>query len=241
MPDTIIPAPDRTAPVRTQTPPPAGPRTLALGVGSGLAAAAISVTVAADVDHPAFQGVDDRWLQWMGGPHRGVLQVLATAFDWFGGPLGVVAPLALVIVLMIQRRWWSTLYFLTAYLGGSTVIVRVLKNAVDRPRPSIPLVRVDHGSFPSGHAFGAALLTVLVGALFVPPVRRRLWWLFSACFTLAMMWSRTWLHAHWLSDTAAGAAAGAAAALLLWCAFTPLLAREPQQSEVGRRRKPAGR
>ncbi|GAA0666630.1 hypothetical protein GCM10010193_17840 [Kitasatospora atroaurantiaca] len=236
MPDTITPTPDRTVPTRSRTPRPAGPRTLAVGAGCALVAAAISATVAADVDHPVFQGVDGRWLQWMGGPHRGVVQVLATALDWFGGPLGIVVPLALVIALMIQRRWWSTLYFLTAYLGGSMVIVQMLKNAVDRPRPPFPLVRVDHGSFPSGHSFGAALLTVLVGALFVPTARRRAWWLFSACFTAAMMWSRTWLHAHWLSDTAAGAAAGAATALLLWCAFAPLLTREVQQRERSRRR-----
>ncbi|WP_232248744.1 phosphatase PAP2 family protein [Streptacidiphilus rugosus] len=106
------------------------------------------------------------------------------------------------------------------------VVVQVLKSAVDRQRPVHPLVLVDHGSFPSGHAFGAALLVVLVGALFVPAARRGRWWLFGCLFVLTMMWSRTWLHAHWLSDTVAGALAGTATALLLWCAFAPLLARE---------------
>ncbi|MEV4611463.1 phosphatase PAP2 family protein [Kitasatospora sp. NPDC049258] len=230
MPETITPTPDRTAPARGHR-PPTGPRTLALGVGCALAAAAIGAAVATEAGHPALQAIDDGWLHLMGGPHRGALRAAAGLLDLFGGPPGIVVPLALLAVLLVRRRWWSTLYFLTAYVGGSMVVVQVLKHAVDRPRPSAPLVRVDHGSFPSGHSFGAALLTVLVGALFVTPAHRRPWWLFGGCFTAAMMWSRTWLHAHWLSDTAAGAAAGAATALLLWCAFAPLLRREARPAK----------
>ncbi|MEW2582232.1 phosphatase PAP2 family protein [Streptomyces virginiae] len=48
------------------------------------------------------------------------------------------------------------------------------------------------------------------------PPRRSSW---SSAFTLAMMWSRTWLHAHWLTNTAAGAATGAGAGLLVWWLF----------------------
>ncbi|MGP3983576.1 phosphatase PAP2 family protein [Streptomyces sp. KR80] len=109
---------------------------------------------------------------------------------------------------------------------GSMLVVQTLKHLVDRPRPGNPLVRVDHGSFPSGHVAGTAFLVVVVGALIVPAVARRAWWLGSTLLTLAMMWSRTWLHAHWLSDTLAGATTGAGAALLLWWLFAPLLARE---------------
>lgn len=138
MPDSITPTPDITCPTREQTPPHAGPRTLAAGIGCALAATAISATVAADVRRPAVQGLDDRWLQWMGGPHHGVLRLPATALDWFGGPLGITVPLALVIALAVRRRWWSTLYFLSAYVGGSMVVVQVLKSAVDRPRPLAP-------------------------------------------------------------------------------------------------------
>jgi undecaprenyl-diphosphatase len=101
---------------------------------------------------------------------------------------------------------------------------------VDRPRPAHPLVRVDHGSFPSGHSAGISLLVVVVGALLVPAARRRQWWIAGTVLTVAMMWSRTWLHAHWLSDTLAGAVAGAGAALVLWWLCTPLLARETPTS-----------
>ncbi|MFF4099615.1 phosphatase PAP2 family protein [Streptomyces sp. NPDC001903] len=198
-------------------------------------AAALTLTVRADVVNPPFQAADDRWLEWMGGPHEGFPAAVAAVLNWFGGPLGAVVPLALLAFLLVRRRWVSAGFLLGVYLLGSMLVVQGLKHLVDRPRPANPMVRVDHGSFPSGHAAGAALLVVLVGVLLIPAARRRAWWIGGAVFTLAMMWSRTWLHAHWLSDTVAGAAAGAGAALLAWWAFSPALAREPAR-EGGRAR-----
>ncbi|MFD9729944.1 phosphatase PAP2 family protein [Streptomyces sp. NPDC059072] len=195
---------------------------LALLGAAGLAA----LVVRRDVTNPPFQGLDDRWLTWMGGPHEGVYEALASVLNLFGGPFGIVVPLALLTFLLVRGRWTSVGFLLTVYLGGNLLVVQSLKNLVDRPRPANPLVRVDHGSFPSGHAATAALLVVAAGVLLVPMARRRAWWLGGAVFTLAMMWSRTWLHAHWISDTVAGAAAGAGAGLLVWWIFQPALARE---------------
>ncbi|MEY9875074.1 membrane-associated phospholipid phosphatase [Streptacidiphilus sp. MAP12-33] len=205
---------------------------LLTGLAFAAAAGVIALLVSLNTAHPVFQGWDNHWLAWMGGPHTGFPHAVAMTLNWFGAPSGIVVPIALAVLLAGLRRWWSLLFFATAYLGGSMVVVQVLKHAVDRARPAHPLVQVDHGSFPSGHAFAAALLVVLVGALFVPLARRGWWWLFSVLFVVTMMWSRTWLHAHWLSDTVAGALAGAATALLLWCAFAPLLAREAERRRL---------
>jgi undecaprenyl-diphosphatase len=43
---------------------------------------------------------------------------------------------------------------------------------------------------------------------------------------------RNWQHAHWLTDTVAGAALGWAVAALVWWALTPLLDRERAQREA---------
>ena len=43
---------------------------------------------------------------------------------------------------------------------------------------------------------------------------------------LGMMWQRTLINAHWLSDTIFGLVAGAAGALLMWWAFWPLLQKD---------------
>ncbi|GGS12443.1 hypothetical protein Snoj_37460 [Streptomyces nojiriensis] len=185
-----------------------------------------ALVVRADVAHPPFQGLDDRWLIRMGGPHEGIYQAAATILDLIGGPVGSLIPLSVLLLLLVRRRWVSAGFLLAATIGGNMLVVQGLKHLVDRPRPAHPLVRVDHGSFPSGHAATAALLVVVLGALLVPAARRRAWWTGGAVFTLAMMWSRTWLHAHWLSDTVAGAAAGAGAGLLTWWLFGPALARE---------------
>ncbi|WP_051778936.1 phosphatase PAP2 family protein [Streptomyces sp. NRRL S-241] len=199
-----------------------------LTAGLLLLAAAVlpALVVRSDVADPPFQALDDRWLIWMGGPHEGIYQAAATVLDLFGGPVGALLPLSLLVVLLVRRRWVAAGFLLAAHLGGNMLVIQGLKHLVDRPRPAHPLVRVDHGSFPSGHAATAALLVVLLGVILVPAARRRAWWIGGTAFTLAMMWSRTWLHAHWLSDTVAGAAAGAGVGLLVWWLFHPALARE---------------
>ncbi|MFG2990304.1 phosphatase PAP2 family protein [Streptomyces sp. NPDC048257] len=162
----------------------------------------------------------------MGGPHEGLYQAVATALDLCGGPVGSLIPLSLLVFLLVRRRWVSAGFLLAAHLGGNMLVVQGLKHLVDRPRPAHPLVRVDHGSFPSGHAATAALLVVVLGVLLIPAAKRRAWWIGGAVFTPAMRWSRTWLHAHWLTDTVAGAAVGAGVGLLAWWLFHPALARE---------------
>ncbi|OEJ30655.1 phosphatase PAP2 family protein [Streptomyces subrutilus] len=209
-----------------------GPLLLGLLLLGGAALAALLVR--SDVADPPFQTLDERWLVWMGGPHEGLYAAAASALNWFGGPFGAVVPLGLLALLLLRGRRVSAGLLLLAFFGGNMLVVQGLKHLVDRPRPANPLVRVDHGSFPSGHAATAALLVVVVGALLVPVARRRLWWAAGAVFTLAMMWSRTWLHAHWLSDTVAGAAAGAGAGLLVWWLLMPALARE--RARLGARR-----
>ncbi|MFG2328095.1 phosphatase PAP2 family protein [Streptomyces sp. NPDC048604] len=227
-PTQVTPTPAPTPAASRRRPSPTARRSgpLALGVLFLLVTAALAATVLARPERPVLQPLDDTWLRWMGGPHDGPYAVVAAALNWFGGPLGVVVPVGLLVFLAVRRRWPSLLCVLTAYLVGNFLVVQALKFGVDRPRPVDPLVRVDHGSFPSGHVAGTALLVVIAVALLVPAGRRRGWWAAGAALTLAMMWSRTWLHAHWLSDTLAGATTGAGMALVLWWAFTPLLNRE---------------
>ncbi|MFD5793818.1 phosphatase PAP2 family protein [Streptomyces diastatochromogenes] len=212
--------------------PPARSGTLKLGVFFLLVTAAFAAAVLTRPARPVFQSVDDTWSRWMGGPHSGPCAAVASVLNWVGGPPGAVIPVGLLVVLAVCGRWRSLLFLLTTYGVGNMAVVHILKFWVDRPRPAHPLVRVDHGSFPSGHTAGTALLVVVVGVLFVPTARRRGWWAFGIAVTVAMMWSRTWLQAHWLSDTVAGATTGAGTALVLWWLFTPLLSRETDASPV---------
>ncbi|MEV5612643.1 phosphatase PAP2 family protein [Streptomyces sp. NPDC052225] len=220
------------APARPRTPappdavPPRRAGLLVSGVLFLVLPVLLGTLVRGSVRRPPFQGLDDTWLRWMGGPHDGVPHALASGLNWFGGPYGALVPLAATVALFALRRPRAALFVLASTLA-TQLAVQGLKHLVDRPRPAHPLVTVDHGSFPSGHAATMATTVILVAAL-LPAVRRRRWWPGAVLLTVAMMWSRTWLHAHWLTDTAAGALAGAGVTLLVWWAFGSVRRSRPQ-------------
>ncbi|MEU4728994.1 phosphatase PAP2 family protein [Streptomyces sp. NPDC023588] len=176
---------------------------------------------------PFFQALDDHWAQWTdGGGGGGRAAGLAFLLDRLGGPLGTVVPLALSGGLCVFGRWRSGLFAFTAAVAANVLVVLPLKSLVDRPRPPRPLVLVNDGSYPSGQVFTAVTVVIVVAVVLFPARPRRWWWLFGALYVAAMMWSRTWLHAQWLSDAVAGALAGGGVCLLLHRAFAPLLERE---------------
>jgi membrane-associated phospholipid phosphatase len=135
---------------------------------------------------------------------------------WFGT---YVVPLAAALILVLAGRRWSALYFLAASIG-SALLVQVLKSIFGRARPEDILVISDHGSFPSGHTANAA--TIATVALLLFP---RVWvFLLGAVWTFLMAFSRTQVHAHWLSDTVGGALLGIGAALIVGALFVvPIL------------------
>lgn len=143
--------------------------------------------------------------------------------NWVGGGwFGVLAvPIGGAVGLVLLRKPWSAAYFLAAE-AVSAAGVQVLKHLYGRVRPEEILVVSDYGSYPSGHVANAA--TIAVAAVIVFP---RVWvGVAGAVWVLLMAFSRTYLHAHWLSDTLGGALIGAGAALLVAGAFAIPLARE---------------
>ncbi|GAA1937613.1 hypothetical protein GCM10009775_32060 [Microbacterium aoyamense] len=139
-----------------------------------------------------------------------------------GGWFAILAvPIGGAIVLVILRRPWSATYFIAAQ-AISAGLVQVLKSTFGRARPEDILVHSDYGSYPSGHVAGAATLATAVVILF--PRLGVL--ILGVAWTLLMAFSRTYLHAHWLSDTLGGALVGVGAALAVAAAFAVPLARE---------------
>ena len=139
-----------------------------------------------------------------------------------GGWFAILAvPIGGALALILLRRPWSATFFIAAQ-AISAGLVQVLKTTFGRARPEEILVHSDYGSFPSGHVAGAA--TLATAAFVVFPRLGVL--LIGVAWTLLMTFSRTYLHAHWLSDTLGGALLGIGAALVVTAAFARPLLRE---------------
>ncbi|GAA2239132.1 hypothetical protein GCM10009851_25470 [Herbiconiux moechotypicola] len=160
--------------------------------------------------------IDTEWMEEIVEHRSPVWDVPSLVMNSLGG--GVIAtfvvPLGVIAALLVFRRPWAALYFVLA-VALSAGVVQVLKTLVGRARPEDMLVVSDFGSFPSGHSANAATLAVALGIVFA-----RAWvWVAGAAYTVLMMLSRTYLGAHWLSDTVGGMLLGAGVAVLLWAPF----------------------
>lgn len=207
----------------------------ATAIGCAVFVIAMVATLMPAPSAPIYQGFDAWWHAVATAPADYKLSGPVALLDAFGRPQGMVVLPVILIVLAVARRWWGMLFAFLCYLVPA-LVAQVVKNLVDRPRPADPLVIVDHGSFPSGHVVSTVAFIILVAALLSPKVRRY-WWPVGIVFVVAMMWSRTFLGAHWLTDTFAGAAVGTGVSLLLWWLCAPLLARDSARGDRRKQKK----
>ncbi|UIP57860.1 phosphatase PAP2 family protein [Agromyces marinus] len=179
----------------------------------------VVIMLRADVLFP----VDESWAEevfTLRGPIGDIFAYGMNALG--GGVIGVfVVPITAALVLIALRRPWAALFFLSASIA-SAVAVQLLKGLFGRARPEELIVATDFGSFPSGHVANAATIAVVFGIL----VPRGWVWFAGAAYTVLMAISRTYLGAHWVTDTIGGALVGAGTALLVWCLFATPLERE---------------
>lgn len=168
---------------------------------SGLVALGLVVGLGSFIvvrDHGMPLPIDTLWMTVLAENRTLVWQSVALVTNYLGA--GVVAsfivPSVIIIALLLIKRPWAALYFLIATVAtGGTV--QLLKHFFGRARPETIIVNVDFGSFPSGHVANAAVMAFVLAILFP-----RVWvWIAGAVYTVLMMVSRTYLGAHWLSDT----------------------------------------
>jgi membrane-associated phospholipid phosphatase len=192
------------------------------GVVAVLTAALLGLVISARSGGLPFE-FDEEWaedLLGLRGPIGDLFAYLMNSLG--GGVMGVfVVPIVTAVALLVVRRPWAALYFVVAS-AASAGVVQLLKNLFGRARPEDMIVTSDFGSFPSGHVANAATIAVALGVI-VP----RVWvWVLGAVYTALMAISRTYLGAHWLSDTIGGLLVGAGVALVLWAVFAARLERE---------------
>lgn len=168
---------------------------------------------------PRLHAIDAMAHQWA----RDTRTPGATAFFTFltllGTPVGMaIVVLIAVIPLVARGRWrWAAYLVITSVVGG--LLNLLLKSFFERARPELAeALRSAHGySFPSGHAMGS---TIVLGSLAYLAFRILSRWrhraaalALSCTLVLAIAVSRVYLGVHWISDIAAGIAAG-----LIWLA-----------------------
>jgi undecaprenyl-diphosphatase len=167
--------------------------------------------------------MDEEWAEEILSLRGGVGDLFAYFMNALGGGIvGVfVVPIGIAIALLIFRRPWGALYFVLAS-AASAGVVQLLKQLFGRARPEDMIVVSDFGSFPSGHVANAATIAVALGVI----VPRLSVWIAGLLYTVLMAISRTYLGAHWFTDTVGGLLVGAGVALLIWAIFAGQLERE---------------
>ena len=153
--------------------------------------------------------IDQNWSEWMQDIQSSALHHLALIFNYLGRGLGRALSLAAIgLILLITRRWLALLAF-AATEALTPLASNLCKHLVGRPRPPGAMLHASGSSFPSGHAAYAGATAVALVLLFTHTGRHRLlWWSLAALAIAGMVWSRTYLQVHWLSDAFSGALLG---------------------------------
>ncbi|SMG14452.1 phosphatase PAP2 family protein [Agreia pratensis] len=171
-------------------------------------------------------GFDTEWMDEILEHRSPVWEVPSLAMNYLGGGvIGVfIVPLAIIAALCLFRRLWAALYFTVATIM-SAGLVQLLKGLFGRARPEEILVHADFGSFPSGHVANATTMAVVLAVIL-----RRTWvWVAGVVYVILMLLSRTYLGAHWLSDTVGGLLLGVGVAVIVWAPIANRLYRENER------------
>ena len=171
--------------------------------------------------------VDGEWMEDLLELRGSFGEAVSRVFDFLGGGWFAfwLVPIVVAIAFLLARRPWAAGIFVVVS-AASAGLVQALKALFGRHRPDDILLDLTSGAFPSGHAANAATVATLLAVL-VPR-----WWIAvaGAVYVVFMALSRTYLGAHWLSDTVGGAVLGASVALAAWAVFAPRLRREHRRA-----------
>jgi undecaprenyl-diphosphatase len=140
--------------------------------------------------------------------HMPLFGWLMSSVSWAGfAPQSMIITVLIVLVLYGFGLYWEAVMALMAAVFTSTVNVLV-KDLIQRPRPSAPLVDVievlTSYSFPSGHVmfytgfFG--FIWFLAFTLLKPSLTRNLLLIFFGSLVLLVGASRIYRGEHWASD-----------------------------------------
>jgi len=172
---------------------------------------------------PAIGRIDLVVYDWVERIRVAPLTWLFRALNVIGGGIVTIPLRAVALGVLAARRRWHAFSAFALTWATAEVTLWLLKRWFARGRPPDALVATVGFSFPSGHAVaGAATAVALVLAFLLPAAERRRWEWIAVGFSFLMAFSRVYLHAHWLSDVAAGVLLGSGIAIFWFAALTEL-------------------
>ena len=134
--------------------------------------------------------------------------LVMTAVSWpgFGPQVMIITALIILLMFFLGLQWETVMTFIAAIL--STGVNLLVKEVVQRPRPTPGLVNVidtlSSYSFPSGHVMYylgfLGFIGFLVLSLLKPSIKRSLLLILLGCPILLIGISRIYLGEHWASD-----------------------------------------
>lgn len=207
-----------------------GTGAIVVGAAATLAFVVLRAAVALGGHQPL--AVDIWWHDLMVALSSDAWLVVAWVPAVIGGTIGMIVVGALLIAAFLwRRRRWDAA---TLAIAMVTVVAigATMAAVIGRTRPVDSLAESVATSFPSGHTAVATTVVVILGL-----VLRRGWvWVVGVAWVALMMWSRTYLHAHWLSDVVAGMLEGVAVATFVWACVSAMrarrLARDRSMSDI---------
>ncbi|WP_311258630.1 phosphatase PAP2 family protein [Microbacterium sp. WCS2018Hpa-9] len=201
-----------------------GTGAIVVGAAATLAFVVLRAVVALGGHEPLV--VDIWWHDLMVALSSDAWLVVAWVPAVVGGTIGMIVVGALLIAVFLWRgRRWDAA---TLAIAMVTVVAigATMAAVIGRTRPADSLAESVATSFPSGHTAVATTVVVILGLV----LRRRWVWVVGVAWVLLMMWSRTYLHAHWLSDVVAGMLEGVAVATFVWACVEAMRARRLARS-----------
>ncbi|RUR03379.1 phosphatase PAP2 family protein [Labedella endophytica] len=197
---------------------------LLVGIAAIVAFVALRLVVASGGHRPL--PIDVWWRDLMLASVNDPLIALAWIPGIVGGTLGmIIVGLVIILLFLWRRRPWDAVT-LAAAMVAVVAIGAPMAAIIARARPESSLAESVATSFPSGHTAVATTAAVVLGLL----LRHGYVWALGSLWVILMMWSRTYLRAHWLSDVIAGMLEGVVVATLVWCVVEAVRDRRAARS-----------
>ena len=117
----------------------------------------------------------------------------------------IITWVVVLVVLFLYKKWWSEAILLAGNLALTGILVALLKNVYQRPRPTIQHLIEEGGfSFPSGHALASTLifgtLLIIVSQRIKSVQTKRILQSLMIVMIFIIMTSRVYLGVHYPTD-----------------------------------------